>query len=276
MNNLLRASFSKLKRNKLFLLVIVASAIWAIFITVLQIYYSQIYTDVSYRMNSIFFGYCYSVGIISSIFSSLHIGTEYSSGAIRNKLIVGHNRSAIYLSNLITVFVTSLLSCIIYLVIASVIGFPFLGSLSVSVKDTVIILICSIFMILVFSSIFTMLSMVNHNKAVNAIVSVLLAVLLMYLASVIRQILEAEPTIPTGYEITASGELIMGSTIPNPHYLTGIKRDLFELVYDFLPSGQCEQFMKAQYSVFMPLYSVAITVFFSIIGIGVFKKKNIK
>ena len=41
------------------------------------------------------------MGLISAIFTSLFIGSEYSDGTIRNKIIVGHSRIRIYLANLI-------------------------------------------------------------------------------------------------------------------------------------------------------------------------------
>ena len=50
---------------------------------------------------SFFFVYTLAIAISASAFCSLFIGTEYSDGTIRNKLVVGHTRGTIYLSNLI-------------------------------------------------------------------------------------------------------------------------------------------------------------------------------
>ena len=49
------------------------------------------------------------MGLISAIFTSLFIGSEYSDGTIRNKIIVGHSRIRIYLANLIVCAIASVL-----------------------------------------------------------------------------------------------------------------------------------------------------------------------
>ena len=49
-----------------------------------------------------FFEYAAFIGILAAEFISLFLGTEYSDGAIRNKLAAGHSRLSIYLSHLIT------------------------------------------------------------------------------------------------------------------------------------------------------------------------------
>lgn len=277
MTNLLHANFTKLKRDKFFWLTIIIMLAWGLFAAGMQIYNASKY-KLAYEitMDSILFGYCWVVGIVCAIFSSMYIGSDYSDGTIRNKLIVGHKRHSIYLTNLITVSTVMILSCIIFLISVSALGFPFIKEITMDFKTAVILILCSIPTIIAYSAIFTAISMTNQNKAVVAIISIILAFGLVFAATIIRSILEAEPMISTGFEITANGELIMGELVPNPHYPTGMKRKILEFLYDFLPSGQGEQFMRAQYSVFMPLYSVAITVFFSIIGIGIFKKKNIK
>lgn len=47
-------------------------------------------------IDSAFFSVAIYIGIILSVFCSLFIRTEYSDGTIRNKLIVGQKRSAVY------------------------------------------------------------------------------------------------------------------------------------------------------------------------------------
>lgn len=277
MTNLLHANFTKLKRDKFFWLTLTVMLVWGLFAAGMQIYNSMKYKmEYEITMDSILFGYCWVIGVVCAIFSSMYIGSDYSDGTVRNKLIVGHKRHSIYLANLITVSTVMFLSCIIFLISVSALGFPFIKEIIMDFKTAVILILCSIPMIIAYSAIFTAISMTNQNKAVVAIISIILAFGLIFAATTIRSILEAEPMISTGFEITASGEVIMGKYVPNPNYLTGMKRKIFEFFYDFLLSGQCEQFMSGKYSVLMPVYSLIITIVSTIAGIGIFKKKNIK
>lgn len=278
MTNLLHANFTKLKRDKFFWLTIIIMLAWGLFAAGMQIYNASKY-KLAYEitMDSILFGYCWVVGIVCAIFSSMYIGSDYSDGTIRNKLIVGHKRHSIYLTNLITVSTVMILSCAVFLISVSALGFPFIKEIIMDFKTAVIMILCSIPMIIAYSAIFTAISMTNQNKAVVAIISIILAFGLVFAAGVIRGMLEAEPMISTGgYEITATGELIMGELVPNPNYLTGMKRKIFEFLYDFLPSGQSEQLMSGKYSVLMPVYSLIIAAVSTVAGIGIFNKKNIK
>ena len=62
------------------------------------------------------------MGLISAIFTSLFIGSEYSDGTIRNKIIVGHSRIRIYLVNFIVCAIASVLFSLSYTVGVFVIG----------------------------------------------------------------------------------------------------------------------------------------------------------
>ena len=275
MTNLLHANFTKLKRDKFFWLTLIVMLAWGLFAagTQIEMKYKMDYAT----MDSILFGYCWVVGIVCAIFSSMYIGSDYSDGTVRNKLIVGHKRCSIYFANLITISTVMILSCAVFLISVSALGFPFIKEIIMDFKTAVIMILCSIPMIIAYSAIFTAISMTNQNKAVVAIISIILAFGLVFAAGVIRGMLEAEPMISTGgYEITANGELIMGELVPNPNYLTGMKRKIFEFLYDFLPSGQGEQFMIGKYSVLMPVYSLIIAAVSTVAGIGIFNKKNIK
>ena len=49
------------------------------------------------------------MGLVAAILTSMFIGSEYSDGTIRNKLVVGHSRMRIYLANLIVCSVACVL-----------------------------------------------------------------------------------------------------------------------------------------------------------------------
>ena len=130
MSNLLYANFSRMVKNKLFLI-----GIGFMFFAGSFLCYQQYRQLVGYgthvKLDSTFFQYTIMIGVISAIFCSLFVGVEYNDGTIRNKLIAGHKRTAIYLSNLIVNIVASFLMCFSYMLANVVVGIPLIGTLTI-------------------------------------------------------------------------------------------------------------------------------------------------
>ena len=53
-------------------------------------------------LDSVIFAFLFIIGIVMSVLTSLFIGTDYSDGTIRNKIIIGQSRNSIYAANLVT------------------------------------------------------------------------------------------------------------------------------------------------------------------------------
>lgn len=60
-------------------------------------------------LDNFFFDYATYILVLGAIFCSLFIGTEYSDGTIRNKLIMGYSRQKIYCANLIVCIIANLM-----------------------------------------------------------------------------------------------------------------------------------------------------------------------
>ena len=82
------------------------------------------YGDYEAQITNVLFIYALTVAILIPAFVSLFVGTEYSDGTIRNKMIIGHTRTCIYLSNLIVSSTAGLGFCISYIVGVIVAGLP--------------------------------------------------------------------------------------------------------------------------------------------------------
>ena len=54
-----------------------------------------------FALDGCFFDFAPFMGLVAAILTSMFIGSEYSDGTIRNKLVVGHSRMRIYLANFI-------------------------------------------------------------------------------------------------------------------------------------------------------------------------------
>ena len=66
-------------------------------------------------------------GLILAVVCGLFLGSEFSYGTIRNKLVAGHTRTAIYLSALLTCMAAGFLLSVFYAAATVVVGIPLLG-----------------------------------------------------------------------------------------------------------------------------------------------------
>ena len=177
MIKLLNAGFTRLRKNKLFWLLTVFSFGLALFMI-----YTQ-YSDMKkfgrvIEVEQLMLNYSTIVGIAIAIFTSLFLGVEYSDGAIRNKISIGHKRTNIYLSNLIIVTITSLFSYIVFLVIVASIGIPLFGTITLPISKLLMLLGCIFVTIIAYTGIFTFLAMIISNKTITAVVSIMLGFVL--------------------------------------------------------------------------------------------------
>lgn len=276
MCKLLFAQFSRLKKNKVFLGEVVFMWIIGAFLAANQ-YFEQVKYGYDMALDNIFFGYSLITGILMAVFSTIFLGTEYSDGTIRNKLIVGHSRLDIYLSNLIVNLSVSFLFCLSFIAGVSIVGIPLIGFLETEFKIILIFFIGTLALSMAYSSIYTMLSMICSNKTAVAVISILGVVLLLTAATWIQSRLNL-PEFYNGYSLTESGQIMEPELIPNPHYLKGAKRKAYQFIIDFLPTGQSLQYcsMMAVHPLQMPLYSLFIAFISSITGIMIFKQKDLQ
>lgn len=306
MSRLLSANFTRLKKSKIFWIGVIFMFGFGLILPISQYMDDKRWhaIDPLYAgtpLDSVFFGYAFVIGIVCAVFSSLFLGTEYSNGTIRNKLIVGRTRGTIYFSNLIVNIAVSLLMCICYLIPICAVGIPLLGTMQTDLIIVIKIILVSIVMTIAFSSIVTMISMINQNKAVTAIINILLVFVLLFATEFIIDRLN-QPEIYTWTEEDNGIETVQYEK--NSYYVSGTKRDIYEFLDDFLPTNQALRIVNmsdvnelskdeintanAEYENnheddylpddfwHLPLYSGIITIVTTGIGVFIFRKKDIK
>lgn len=268
MNNLLRANFLRLFKDKIFWLCAAFMILFGAFFPL------KIGSDV--ELTNFFFVYTVVIGILASVFCSLFLGTEYSDGVLRNKLVVGHTKSAVYLSNLIACSVGSLLLCCMSILPMCALGIPLHGA-PANVPAFLFLLLVSLMMTVACAALFTLLGMLVSSKANAAVVCILCAIALLALAVIVNSRLE-EPEFYEGYSITTSDGTVQEDTTPNPNYLTGVKRQVYEFFFDLLPAGQAIALTtcKAAHPVRMLLCSFSILAVTTACGLLLFRRKDIK
>ncbi|MCI8417720.1 MAG: ABC transporter permease subunit [Lachnospiraceae bacterium] len=274
MNNLIWSNFRRLLGDKAYIIECACMLGLSVFFPL----HSYMEQGSQANPNNYFFGFNLLIGIFSSVCCSLYLGTEYSDGTIRNKLIAGHTRKNIYLANLLVCTFASLLVTVIYILAESLVGIPLLGRVQMDGNELLVRFFTSGLMIVAFSSIFTLFSMLIQNKAISAVINILLALSLLLAAVYIMSRLSEPEFIENYMYMDNLGTIVAGDPTPNPLYLQETSRAVYEFLNDFLPSGQglqmCIQILFRWGR--MAWCNVGITMATTILGLYAFQRKNIQ
>ncbi len=274
MTNLLRANFFRLRK---------ALVVWGGALACVAMASFTTYTHVSdqrqwntvFLLDTTFFIYPLIVGFLMSIVVSTTLGTDYSDGTIRNKLSVGHLRRDIYLSNLLSLTLVSWLYCVVYMLTAGVLGVPFAGWLTADGKIILITLAGSLLLEMAFCALYTCISMNCSHKAATAITCILFFFGMMIASTYVLRMLDMEPE-HLAYSMV-DGEFV-SSMEPNPRYLEGTKRAVYEFFLDLIPTGQAVQYdiLEFAHPVRMMLCALGITAVSTGAGMLLFQRKDLK
>ena len=278
MSKLLRSNFSRLWKDKIFWLCMGGILIYAVayMLNVSQKPISSLAGEV-YSLEHYYFMFLAYVGFFFAVTTSMFVGTEYSDGTVRNKLIVGHMRTNVYLANLIVTFVAALLIMCVWC-IGALVGVPTFGFFTFSpAKLAGYFLIC-VLLAAAYSAINTFIAMLSSNKTVTVLISIVLLICLIVCATTIDNALKEPETISSMSGVIISDAVpIAGEEVLNPRYIGGALRLIFILLLDILPTGQSVSlaFLEIR-PITMILSSVVVTVGMTALGILLFRKKDLK
>lgn len=279
MSRLLCADFAKLKKNRFFWLCIIGMIGFGLFMKIMEYITMQQYADEAPPLDSMLSVYSMVIGFLTAAFVSLFVGTEYSDGTIRNKIIIGHSRAAIYFSNLITCSAAGFFMCLAYLLPALAAGIPLCGIKTADFRYLAGMILCSFIMTLAFTSLCTLVGMLCQNKAMTAVITIL-SVCLLFAASVYISAKLNEPeTYPEISAFADDGSVIDARDVPNPGYVRGTQRQIYEFLDEFLPTGQSVILTRGDKDasfLLMSAYSAGITAVAAGMGIFIFRKRDIK
>ncbi|MDE7298996.1 MAG: ABC transporter permease [Lachnospiraceae bacterium] len=276
MNNLFAANFTRLKKSMVFWL---CSLVMFVYIVIYMLngcrqQLSGIIGEV-YSLEDYYFQFAMLIGLFVSVFITLFLSTEYSDGVIRNKIIAGHTRRAIYLSNLFTVFLASLFIMLMGL-LGGLVGIPVFGLWKMDALSLVCRLLILAMFLFAFCAIFTLINMLSQNRAFSAVITVLTFFALLMAASMIINRL-AQPEMVSDALFTADG-LVFSDPMPNPYYVSGTTRKLLDFIVDLIPAGQGQRLAinEAAHPLRMILSSAFVTVFATLCGLFLFEKRDLK
>lgn len=275
MANLLRAGFFRMKKSPVFWLGVAVMFGWAVLVCWRTHAIQGMYI---YHIDDVLF-YCNLVVIfLPSVFCALELGTEYDNGTIRNKLVTGCTRSAVYLSSLILTVCAVLTMLLAYHLVVAVMGPLLLEGLRISVGMALLSIAANALAVTALCSLCTMGSLLIPKKAVLAVVLIMGLILLLGVSTTIDNRLQEPEYYPFVTELV-DGEFVQREDVPNPGYVApGVAREIWQFLADFLPTGQALQyhFGHAIHPWRMCLYSLLIILASTSGGLLAFRRKDIR
>ena len=277
MRNLLSAGFMRLWRSKvfwlscLFLAGATVTAVWTRYSDKVQYGYVS-------NLDTAFLGYALFIAFLIPIVCALFIGVEYADGTVRNKMVCGHGRGNLYLSNLILCSAASLLMCTAAVAPGLCVGLPLLGGFAMGTTRAILFFFGVYALSLAWTALFTLLAMLVSSRTISVVAAMLLSLALIFAGAYLEGRLEAVPTIPT-YTVTVNGEIVEGEGYPNPAYVPeGPVRDIFQFLRDFTPGGQTVQHVnqQAERPEVLIVYDAVLFVLSTGAGLLLFKRKDLK
>ncbi len=276
MRNLLRADGRRLWRSTLYRVFCLLTVCYGAAACVLYYRNSRGYEGIG-RLDDVLFYSFSMIGVGLAVVLSVHVGTEFSDGTIRNKLVVGRRRSEVYLAGAMTCLWGAFLAAAVSVAVNAAVGGVLLGGLQRGAAFTAERAAVCLFAAAAYVSFFYMVVMLSADRTCASVCNILCGFGVLFLGIYLYARL-GEPAEIVGYELTVSGGDMLPVTEPNPGYVSGGKREVFQFVLDLFPGGQVLQMLNCDmpHPVRMCLCSLAVTVCCNAAGLLAFGKKDLK
>ena len=212
---------------------------------------------------------------IFAVLISLTIGREFSDGGFRNKIVVGHTRMQLFVSEYLMAILICLILTMLSATVFSLLNIPifsrFIGEFLIkSIIGVILFLISMVVLLLAIFVSFFVTDEINLNLNF--------------------------PEYNKYIEMEDDGTpIITGEWEKNPAYVDSPQRELYTFILNTLPIGQSIQYVEMSSPMFseqnvmlaipeeegrlldtLPFYSVGNVIFWLAVGYGIFRKKHFK
>lgn len=278
MRKLLSASFSRLWKEKMFWIAFVFMSIGSACFSWMSYNTAMKNTGIEFYVEDMMFNMLPMIGFVFVFFISMRLGTEFDEHTIRNKLVVGYNRTQVYFAEYITCMTASLILLVVMLLCSTLSGWFFFRKFQSGWMEVAFLLLCCVLMASVFSAMSVGICMNVRNKATSLVASLVFLFAILLLASFCINVLAEEPMAYSSISITVEGGVQFGDLVENPAYIDGFQRTIYELLADILPTGQTIQLNNLDYerAVRWPLLSVIMLLVSTFAGYLPFRKRDIR
>lgn len=254
MFRLLRADFARLIKNRVFW--ICAACTFSVSMINIIVEYLSYSHDLN-RLQVFLMKDAASVMIFSSVFSAMYIGTDCAYGTMRNKIIAGRSRAAIYSSNLIVTCAAALFMRVLSWAGELIFGYAVGGRISELALKNGLALSMTAMVFTLFSacSVFTLIGMFSSSKAVTAMLCIMI----------------------TGISVVG-GSLLDEFLIVNEMNPDIKNKAMLKTLNEIHPGGQAVLFEldKADHPLSFIMYSLGVIALITAIGIMLFQRKDLK
>ena len=222
-----------------------------------------------------------AVVIFSAVFITFFLGSEYTFGTIRNKMIVGHGRLAVYLGNFVLCYTAVMMMYAWVWLLVAALGIPMLGGFGLGTSELLEKLLLSFLGITALTALYVLIAMCIHSKSLSAVIAIMAAFIMMISSVMTIQILSEPEYIPAAQlseeysQNTFKPSPDDPSLVSNPNYVTGTRRKVYKLIHELCPVTQIldgQSGLTAK-RVLIPLGELALA---AAAGIVVFKKRDLK
>lgn len=278
MRKLLRAHFARLRKSALLWLCAGGMALCGALVCMDHYRVMLKYPGESIMLEGVFFFSCPLIGLFAAVALNLFLGMEYSDGTMRNKLMVGHHRGAIYGASLIAGCAMTGIILICGALSTLALGLPMFGSFQMERSKLMWMLASVLALGVSTASICVALAMNIQNRAAAVVVTMVLVLLMLFVSSYIGGRLDEPEMISEGLYFQNGGVMEQGEVFANPNYLRGSARTVLETVFELLPTGQGARLsnLDARHVERFPWYSLLLSAAVSGLGYGLYRKKDIK
>lgn len=288
MYKLLNASFYRLRKNKIFLGLVILTIIIAVFMIVSEylnnIKYSSVFGISSNTTDILLMKFINIIGFLIAIFISLFVGAEYSDGTIRNKIVAGHSRKNIYLSNLIVSILVGIFLELIYLIVISIFSIPIFGLVQMNFSQLAVILLDIIMIIIVYSSIFNFIALICSNITISTVSSLLLILIMFVIDMLLSPTANSTEYIQKNIVMDEKGNVTY-EVVKNEDYPGKLVQTICKTISNFNPVSQAIEISGNKINMneedfnnmkVYPLYSLGLIIIITAIGIYLFNIKELK
>lgn len=257
MIRILRADMVRLRKSMAFRLSLIGMLVLSVFFMVMQ----ATGMDYTVPLSRVIFLPMSMYGVAMAAFISVFVGTDFSDGFIRNKLLAADHRCSLVVSQIIVSCMGCLIIYITITVFTAAAGrFFFENNVDQAVFFRYFLL--GIGMSLVTGCMFSVITMLCGSKTTAVLWCMGLAFAMLFLCLHTNEIL-----VQTAYKNGA----------PNPRYVSGIRRELCSILHDLNPCGQAAQL--SGWDVWHPIRGLLFNVM-QIIGLPavccvLFRRKDI-